>query len=115
MKRAGWTLLVMGTIVVTGSFSKVGAVDASGWAHCASVKQDTERLACYDAMASGTAERRTLGSGRHSERDAMISRCRTQMGEYGSAMVKACVIKTRLHTSCCKPTPMTSPHSFNAV
>ena len=91
MKRAGWTLLVMGTIVVTGSFSKVGAVDASGWAHCASVKQDTERLACYDAMAAGTAERRTLGSGRHSERDAMISRCRTQMGEYGSAMVKACV------------------------
>ena len=57
---------------------------------CAVIKQDAERLACYDAIANESKTRKTEGAGQD-ERSLVIARCRTQMGEYGSRMVKLCV------------------------
>ena len=63
---------------------------ALDWERCETIKQDMERLACYDALMSKMKNRASSDVSRD-ERSAAISRCRTQMGEYGSAMVKACV------------------------
>ena len=72
----------------------VGA-EASDLANCANVKDDAQRLACYDLLAEESLsqeapERSADASDEAAERKRIISRCREEMGEYGSAMVKAC-------------------------
>ena len=78
--------------LVAGMF--VGA-EASDLANCANIKDDAQRLSCYDLLAeeslSQEAPERSAGAGDEAaERKRIISRCREEMGEYGSAMVKAC-------------------------
>lgn len=57
---------------------------------CAAVRDNVGRFACYDAMANESTTRRTQDAGQGA-RSLVIARCRTQMGEYGSRMVKLCV------------------------
>lgn len=81
--------------LVAGMF--VGA-EASDLATCANVKDDAQRLACYDLIAE-EAQEETAGelpaaeSDEAAERTRIISRCREEMGEHGSAMVKYCAEK----------------------
>ena len=72
--------------------------EASDLANCANVKDDTERLACYDLLAKESPGNQTSGpstaeSNQAAERERIIARCREDMGEYGSAMVKYCAEK----------------------
>ena len=72
-----------------------GGVEASDLANCANVKDDADRLACYDLLAKEpqgeeARERPAAESNEAAEREKIISRCREEMGEYGSAMVKYC-------------------------
>ena len=66
------------------------AADLSG---CAAISDDTERLACYDALANAASPAATSQKEREeaSIRNEIIDRCQTQMGSYGASMVKACV------------------------
>ena len=85
-----------------GAFSLVaglcGSAQASDLASCAQMKDDAERLACYDLLAeellSPEAREATPdASDEAAEREKIISRCRGEMGEHGSAMVKYCAEK----------------------
>ena len=72
-----------------------GGAEASDLASCAKVIDDGERLACYDLLAKESLSQETLehsadASDEAAERKRIISRCREEMGEYGSAMVKYC-------------------------
>ena len=86
MKLKGLILALTVAVMVPG----LGTVSALDWERCGTIKQDMERLACYDALMAKMKNRASSDVSRD-ERSAVISRCRTQMGEYGSAMVKACV------------------------
>lgn len=85
-----------------GVFSLVaglcGSAQASYLASCAQVKDDAERLACYDLLAKELLSQEAReptpdASDEAAEREKIISRCRDEMGEYGSAMVKYCAEK----------------------
>ena len=89
------------TVLLTfiGGFFLIAALcdraGASDLANCANVKDDAERLACYDLLAKEslgkqTSEPSTAESNQAAERERIIARCREDMGEYGSAMVKFC-------------------------
>ena len=73
----------------------IGGAEASDLASCTEVTDDTERLACYDLLAKESQEEVRENSADASdeaaERAKILSRCREEMGEYGSAMVKFCV------------------------
>ena len=76
----------------------IGGTEASDLASCAAVEDDAERLACYDLLAKETREESagelpTAESDEAAERTRIISRCREEMGEHGSAMVKYCAEK----------------------
>ena len=78
--------------LVAGLF---GGANASDLASCAKVNDDAQRLACYDLLAKESLsqevpESSADASEEAAERKRIISRCREEMGEYGSAMVKAC-------------------------
>ena len=90
MKLKGQMLGLMAMVMVSGYALGVEAASALDWERCAAIKQDMERLACYDTIVAGMKPR-VSSDVSHDERNAVISRCRAQMGEYGSAMVKACV------------------------
>lgn len=74
---------------------QIDRAESSDLASCANVEDDAKRLACYDLLAKEslfqedrepTAEPRDESA----EREKIIERCRKEMGEYGSAMVKYC-------------------------
>lgn len=70
-----------------------GGAKASDLATCANVRDDAQRLACYDLIAKEAQEETagelpTAESDEAAERTRIISRCREEMGEHGSAMVK---------------------------
>ena len=76
----------------------IGGVEASDLASCANVENDAERLACYDLLAKESlspeaGEPSAKPSDEAAERQKIISRCREEMGEHGSAMVKYCADK----------------------
>ena len=59
------------------------------------MKDDAERLACYDLLAKEASpqedhEQAAAQIDEAAERERIIERCREDMGEYGSAMVKFC-------------------------
>ncbi|MCY4478943.1 MAG: hypothetical protein OXB97_03520 [Rhodospirillales bacterium] len=59
------------------------------------MNDDAQRLACYDLLAKESLSQEVPESSADTseeaaERKRIISRCREEMGEYGSAMVKAC-------------------------
>ena len=92
----------MKSMVVTAFVGSLFAVvalcdrtEASDLSTCANMKNDAERLKCYDVLAKETQreeadEHSTEQSNEAAERERIISRCREEMGEYGSAMVKYC-------------------------
>lgn len=81
--RKRWAPLAVGVLLA----STVQAED--GLSRCLHISDDTERLACFDEATHKTGdEARTSES---DARDEVIQRCRRDMGEFGSAMVKACV------------------------
>ena len=80
------------------------AVMAAYWASCvfgpnpsiaadrgrpATVEQNTERLACLDAMANPKGQGAPIEAS-NDERSLIIARCLSQTGEFGSAMARAC-------------------------
>ena len=75
-----------------------GGAKASDLATCANVRDDVQRLACYDLIAKEAQEETagelpTTESDEAAERTRIISRCREEMGEHGSAMIKYCAEK----------------------
>ena len=66
---------------------------AADLSKCVAISDDTERLACYDALAKAASPAATSPREREeaSVRNETIDRCQTQMGSYGASMVKACV------------------------
>ena len=85
-----------------GAFSLVAGLgvsaQASDLAYCAQMKDDAERLACYDLLAKELLSQEAReptpdASDEAAERETIISRCRDEMGEHGSAMVKYCAEK----------------------
>ena len=87
MKIAVRYLLIAGA----GCLFGISTATALDWMQCSTIKHDSERLACYDSIAVESAGRHILSNDWNMEKEIIISRCRTQMGGYGSAMVKACV------------------------
>ena len=91
--RSTTTLSCLGALALVAGLC--GGAKASDLANCANVKDDAERLACYDLLAKESLsqearERSADASDEAAERNRIISRCREEMGDYGSAMVKAC-------------------------
>lgn len=78
-----WALLVVGVVLA----SVVRADDRLS--QCVGISDDSERLACFDEAARNVDDQPR--SSDSDARDQVIERCRRDMGEYGSAMVKACV------------------------
>ena len=82
-------------VLAAGMLAGLSLVPASAadLSECAAIPDDTERLACYDALAKAASPAATSQKEREesSIRNETIDRCQTQMGSYGAAMVKACV------------------------
>ena len=75
-----------------------GGAKASDLADCANVKDDAERLACYDLLAKESLsqegnETTADASDESAERKKIILRCREEMAEHGSALVRYCAEK----------------------
>lgn len=81
------------------------AVMAAYWASCvfgpnpsitadqgrpATVEQNTERLACLDAMANPKGQDAPTEA-TNDERSLIIARCLSQTGEFGNAMARLCI------------------------
>lgn len=67
-------------------------IPESEWSRCAAVHGGGERLACFDDLAKRFRSARPTERAKASEvLDDVMRRCRSQMGPYGSSMVKACV------------------------
>ena len=82
-------------IVGAGWLLGISSATALDWMQCLTIESDAERLACYDLI---TAESASAGHPNSSndwdaEKDMIISRCREEMEEHGSRMVKYCVDK----------------------
>ena len=86
---------VMTTILKQWAPLAVGVVLASAvladdrLSHCLDISDDTDRLACFDEAARNAGDKPQTNEAE--ARDEVIERCRRDMGEFGSAMVKACV------------------------
>ena len=78
-----WAPLAVGVVLA----SAVQADDSLS--HCLDVSDDTERLVCYDEAARNAGDEPRASESE--ARDEVIERCRRDLGEFGSAMVKACV------------------------
>ena len=90
-------LMVSVALIVTFALvaTLTGGAEASDLASCANVKDDAELLACYDLLAQEASspedrERTSDASDEAVERGKIIARCREEMDEFGSAMVKFC-------------------------
>lgn len=67
-------------------------ISETEWSRCAAVKDDRERLVCFDGITLKQRSTQPDGEDKSSEvLDDIVHRCRAQMGSYGSTMVKACV------------------------
>ena len=91
--RSTTTLSCLGALALVAGLC--GGAKASDLANCANVKDDAERLACYDLLARDSLSQEARegsanASDEAAEREKIISRCREEMGEHGSAMVKYC-------------------------
>ena len=91
--RSALAMAFIGTFAMVAGWC--GGVEASDFISCANVKDDAERLACYDLLAKESLSQEARegsanASDEAAERSRIISRCREEMGDYGSAMVKAC-------------------------
>ena len=78
-------------IACAGCLFGISTATALDWMQCSTIEHDTERLSCYDSIAAESAGGHISSNDWNMEKEIIISRCRTQMGGYGSAMVKACV------------------------
>ena len=78
-------------IAAAGCLLGISTATALDWTQCSTIEHAAERLACYDSIAAESAGRHISSNDWNMEKEIIISRCRTQMGGYGSAMVKACV------------------------
>ena len=78
-------------IASAGCLFGISTATALDWMQCSTIEHAAERLVCYDAIAAESAGRHISSNDWNMEKEIVISRCRTQMGGYGSAMVKACV------------------------
>ena len=87
MKIAVRILVIAGA----GCFFSINTVTALDWIHCSTIERDAERFACYDSIAAASAGRHISSNDFDTEKDIIISRCREEMGGFGSAMVKICV------------------------
>ncbi len=90
--RRKWQLMVM--IAMAAASFAIGASTAwtDDWQRCMTIEQEAERLACLDAAAGVTGRPHPTDTGRD-ERSVIISRCQAQTGEFGSVMVKACIVE----------------------
>ena len=91
--RSALAMAFIGTLALAAGWC--GGAEASDLASCANVRDDAERLACYDLLAKESLSQEARegsanASDEAAERSRIISRCREEMGDYGSAMVKAC-------------------------
>lgn len=85
----GGTLIAIVAMVLGGVSWAASGVDLR---RCATVENNDDRLACYDALVAAPRAAGTPDGAELREPPAkIIARCRAEMGTYGSAMVKACV------------------------
>ena len=87
MKIAVRILIIAGANCLFG----INTVTALDWMQCSTLERDVERLACYDSVVAESTGGHDSSNDWDSEKDMIISRCREEMGGYGSAMVKHCV------------------------
>ena len=116
--RSTTTLSCLGALALVAGLC--GGAKASDLANCANVKDDAERLACYDLLArESLSQEAREGSANASdeaaEREKIISRCREEMGEHGSAMVKYCAEEDIAAYRLCKATQQNFVHLSSAV
>ena len=83
-------LICLVVVAVASCVFVVKAPAASDQEPTATVNQDMERLACLDAIANPTGRGAPVEV-TSDERSKIIAGCLSQMGEFGTAMTRACV------------------------
>ena len=76
---------VISVIAVRASFAADGEAPGTG-------NQETERIACLEAIANPVGDQ-AAAKATDEERSLIINRCLAQTGEFGAAMVRACAEK----------------------
>ena len=80
-------------IASAGWLLGISTATALEWMQCSPIESDAQRLACYDLIAVESAGHPISSNDWDTEKDMIISRCRKEMEEHGSRMVKYCVDK----------------------